>query len=82
MIPDRRAMPAYQRRAIAKMKAAIPVSGFRPATEAEWEKLQEASVELAAAGYRAAGATKAQAWRAARATMGGPAGRIILEINF
>lgn len=82
MIPHRRNMHAYQRRAVAKVEAAIPSSGFRPETEAEWERLQEASVELAAAGHRASGATKAQAWRVARATMGSPAGRAVLEICF
>lgn len=65
-----------------KLDAAIPASGFRPETEAEWGKVQEAAVELAIAMYRAVGTSKAEAEAVAKAIHGGPQGRLLLEMAF
>lgn len=64
------------------MFAAIPASGYRPESEAEWRKLQDASVELAFEMYRSQGATKAKARALAKAIHGGALGRLLLEIAF
>ena len=68
--------------AIRAMEAARPSSGFRPATEAEWDKLVAANEKLSYAMYLGMGESKKRACALARLTMGGATGRLILEISF
>ena len=69
-------------KAIRALEAATPASGFRPTTEAEWEKLVTANEKMAYATYLQAGASKEKARALARITMGGAAGRLLLEMSF
>lgn len=64
------------------LSAAIPSSGYRPQTEAEWLRLQRAMIEASSHLYRANGVPKSQAKRMARLIHGGAAGRKLLELSF
>jgi len=75
-------MSPFTRKALRSLEAARPASGFRPETEPEWRKLQAANILVSEAMYRCLGASKSEAKRLAHLTMGGPAGRIFLEIVF
>ena len=68
--------------AIRAIEAARPPSGLRPATEAEWDKLVAANEKLSYAMYLKLGKSKEQARAAARMTMSGAAGRLLLEKSF
>ena len=68
--------------AIELLNSAKPVSGFRPETEAEWEKLQHAHIELGFAIFKAAGASSSEARTLSELMNGGAAGRLLLEIAF
>ena len=70
------------RHVIEALNAAIPASGFRPETEAEWEKLQQAHIELGFAIFKAAGASNSEARTLSELINGGVAGRLLLEIAF
>jgi len=70
------------RHAIEVLNSAKPVSGFRPETEAEWEKLQHAHIELGFAIFKAAGASNSEARTLSELMNGGTAGRLLLEIAF
>jgi hypothetical protein len=67
---------------IEALNAAIPASGFRPETEAEWEKLQQAQIKFGFASYKAAGASDSEARALSELIHGGAAGRLLLEIAF
>ena len=75
-------MDNHFRDAFEALNAAIPASGFRPETEAEWEKLQHAHIELSFAAYKAAGASNSEARALSEFIHGGAAGRLLLEIAF
>lgn len=75
-------MSPLTRKAFRRLDAARPASGLRPQTEAEWRKLQAANILVSEAMYRDLGASKAEARRIARLTMGGPAGRILIGFGF
>lgn len=64
------------------MSKAIPASGYRPQTEAEWARLQKAMIDGAYHMYRANGVHKAEAKNMARLIHGGLAGRLLLEMAF
>lgn len=68
--------------AIEALNAAIPASGFRPETNADWEKLQQAQIELGFATFKAAGASNSEARTLSELISGGTAGRLLLEIAF
>ena len=68
--------------AIRAMEAARPSSGFRPATEAEWDKLVAANEKISYAMYLKLGESKERARALAHMTMGGATGRLMLEISF
>jgi hypothetical protein len=70
------------RHTIEVFNSAKPVSGFRPQTEAEWEKLQQAHIELGFAIFKAAGASNSEARTLSELINGGAAGRLLLEIAF
>jgi hypothetical protein len=75
-------MDNHFRDAFEALNAAIPASGFRPETEAEWEKLQQAQIKLGFASYKASGASDSEARALSEFIHGGRAGRLLLEIFF
>lgn len=75
-------MTAHAKKWRATLQKAIPASGFRPETAAEWKRLQLAQVKAAYLMFRANGIPRSEAKRVARLIHGGKAGRILLEIAF
>ena len=75
-------MDKNYRQAIEAFNSAKPVSGFRPETEAEWEKLQQAHIQLGFAIFKAAGESNSEALTLSELINGGKAGRLLLEIAF
>ncbi len=67
-------------RAMQKWDAAKPESGFRPETPEEWEKVHLALEEMGFAILRKAGLSIKKARALARATYGGPAGLLLLDM--
>lgn len=72
----------YTQIAINKMIAAKPASGFRPETNAEWAKTQEALLALGYALLRKSGLSRKQAEQMAQLIYGGAAGRLMLDMGF
>lgn len=68
--------------ALRALGCARPSSGYRPTTEAEWQRLQAAMIPFAAAMFEMGGVNRSEALRVARAIHGGAAGRLLLEISF
>ena len=64
------------------IERARPASGFRPQTEAEWQRLLAASVELGYANGRHQGVEDKKARAIAELIWGGRAGRLLLEMAF
>ncbi len=75
-------MDYHAKKFIEILSKAIPASGYRPETEAEWRRLQRANVEGSYHLYRSISVPKAEAKRMARLIFGGAAGRLMLEIAF
>jgi hypothetical protein len=75
-------MTGYREKAMRMIERARPASGGRPQTEAEWQKVQAASVELGYAMYRDQGMDKKKARSIAELIHGGAAGRLLLEMAF
>jgi len=75
-------MTDYIKKAINKVEAAKPASGFRPNTPQEWRNLQEASKELGYAMFRQGGIDDKTARKLTNEIYGGVAGRLLLEIAF
>lgn len=75
-------MTPYRRKALRMVEAARPASGYRPETEAEWQRLQAAQIEFACAMYRDIGKSEAEARAIAELIHGGAAGRLLLDISF
>lgn len=73
---------SYTQSAIDKMIAAKPASGFKPETDAEWQKAQEALLAMGYAMLRAGGMAHQQAEQLAELIYGGSAGRLLMEIGF
>jgi len=67
---------------IEALNAAIPASGFRPETEAEWEKLRQAQIKFGFASYKAAGESDSEARTLSELIHRGAASRLLLEIAF
>ena len=75
-------MSKLMKKAIEKMEAARPASGFRPTNESEWQRLQEAIKYLAYVSYVEMGYSKSKAHEIAEIVHGGHAGRLLLEISY
>jgi hypothetical protein len=75
-------MSDYMQKAIEKVKASKPASGFRPETTEEWKRLQAASEELGYAMLRQGGMSEAAARKLANEIYGGLAGWMLLDIAF
>ena len=75
-------MSARIRRAIAAMESARPASGYRPETEAEWQKLLSATEEFSYALYREGGMPEHQAREVARLMHSGTFGMFMLRAAF
>lgn len=75
-------MSTHTEKYSAIMRKAIPASGYRPGTEAEWKRLQSSMRRAAVHFYQELGATKAQAQYLANLIYGGVAGRLLLEAAF
>jgi hypothetical protein len=75
-------MSDYMQKAIEKVKASTPASGFRPETTEEWKRLQAASEELGYAMLRQGGMSEAAARKLANEIYGGLAGWMLLDIAF
>jgi len=72
----------YADRYFATLRRAIPKSGFRPQTEAEWNRLQKAMIRASYYCFRDNGIDKNEARFAAKLIHGGLAGRLLLEAAF
>jgi hypothetical protein len=75
-------MNPHIQKAFQMMRDAKPASGFRPQTEAEWEKLQRAVENMSYVMLRVKGMQKKDARNLAHLIHGGQAGRLILEHSF
>lgn len=75
-------MNKYMEKYIVTLQRAIPKSGFRPATEAEWNRLQRAMTRASYYFNRAIGMDKNEARSMAELVHGGAAGRLLLEAAF
>ncbi len=75
-------MTDYLKKALDKVEAAKPASGFRPETPQEWRNLQEASKELGYAMFRKGGLDDKTARKLTNEIYGGVAGSLLLEIAF
>ena len=75
-------MADYLKKAIERVEAARPASGFRPETESEWIALQAASIEFGYAMFRKNGMPSKKAREVAQLIYGGSAGRLLLELSF
>jgi hypothetical protein len=75
-------MSNHLRKALEMLHAARPASGFHPETTEEWNRLLRAHEEMGYAMYREAGMPKDKARELARITHGGPAGRLLLMMQF
>ena len=74
--------PKYIRRALAMVEAARPASGYRPGSEAEWQKLLRATEELAYAMYRKGGVPAKRARAVARLMHSGEFGMYLLRTSY
>jgi hypothetical protein len=75
-------MNTHLEKSVAILEKAIPASGYRPETEAEWKRLQRAMIRASYHLYRHMGFNKAEAWSTAKLMHGGSAGLFLLEIAF
>ena len=75
-------MTGYREKAMRMIERARPASGYRPETEAEWQRLLAASVELGYATCRHQGVEDKKARDLAELIWGGEAGRLLLEMAF
>lgn len=75
-------MSKRTRHAMEMMEKARPVSGYRPETAQEWDRLLIAFEELGFAMYCDLGMSTAEARRLAKQTHSGQAGLLLLQIGF
>ena len=75
-------MIAHTKEVIEMVEAARPASGFRPETEAEWNALQAALLELGYATFHSNGMSARKARELATTIYGGVAGRLLIELAF
>lgn len=69
-------------KALLKFESARPRSGFRPETEEEWARLQDAMHDWFVALHVEQGMPEPEARRGAAIVWGGAAGRLLLDIGF
>lgn len=70
-----------QQNDINKLNEAIPASGFRPETEEEWAKAQNALIAVGYASFQKSGLPKKKAKELAQSIYGGATGRMLLELT-
>jgi hypothetical protein len=75
-------MSKRTRNAMQMMEKARPVSGYRPETPQEWDRLLIAFEELGFAMYCDLGMSTGEARRLAKQTHSGQAGLVLLQIGF
>jgi hypothetical protein len=75
-------MDYHTKKYVEILSKAIPASGYYPAKEVEWVRLQRAMVDASYHMYRANGVPKAQAKCLAHLIHGGLAGRLLLDAVF
>lgn len=75
-------MSKYIRRAVAMMEAARPASGYRPESDAEWQKALRATEELTYAMYRESGVPAKKARALAQLIHSGETGMRLLRSAF